>query len=322
MTIKSLLENQPEVIKFIKNSYESKYLSHAYIFEGPNGSGKMEGAIYTAMMLLCESDARPCLRCHNCIKIEKKTHLNVMIVEPNNDLIKKEQIEEFIHELSMTPLEKGAQIGIIKDADKMNTAAANALLKMLEEPAPNHYIFLLTSQINKMLPTIVSRAQVVRFKPVPGKFIMESLKESGVETDISYVLSYITNDLDEAKEMIALGKAYNALSLALDVEKAIAKNKDPYGYFYKHSKDLKAETDKLWHRVFLDILLLINKELINYSKTKEIVYFKELMELYSDNIDIEKVLHRIDVINKYQERLNYYVNINLFYASLMVELNK
>ena len=321
MTIKSLIENQPDVIKFLRNSYESNHLSHAYLLDGPDGSGKYEAAIYTSMMLLCKSDDRPCQRCDTCIKIEKETHLNIIKIEPQNDLIKKEQIEELIHELSMTPLEKGAQIAIIKGADKMNPAAANALLKVLEEPAPNHYIFLLTSQINRLLPTIVSRTQVIRFKPISRKFIMESLKENGVEKDISYVLSYITNDLDEAKEMIALGKAYNALSLALAVEGAIAKGKDPFGYFYKQSKDLKAENDKRWHRIFLDILLLINKEIINYYNSHRINYFGEIIELYNE-INVDKILHKIDVINKYQERLNYYVNMNLFYASLMVEMNK
>ena len=322
MTIKSLLENQPEVIKFLKNSHDSKYLSHAYLFDGPDGSGKYEAAIYTSMMLLCNSDDRPCQRCNNCIKVEKGTHLNVMVVEPTNDLIKKEQVEDLIHELSMTSLEKGAQIAIIKGADKMNPAASNALLKILEEPAPNHYIFLLTSQINKLLPTIISRAQVIRFKPLPRKYIMESLKENGVEKDISYVLSYITNDLEEAKEMIALGKAYNVLSVAKAVESAIAKGKDPFGYFYKSAKDLKAETDKRWHRIFLDILLLINKEIINYYNNKKLEYFTDIIELYNNEIKLDKVLHKIDVINKYQERLNYNINLNLFYASLMVEINK
>lgn len=322
MTIKSLIENQPEVVKFLKNSYDSKYLSHAYLFDGPDGSGKYEAAIYTAMMLLCNSDDKPCQRCNNCIKVEKGSHLNLIKIEPQNDLIKKEQVEELIHELSMTPLESGAQVAIICGADKMNPAASNALLKILEEPAPNHYIFLLTSQINKLLPTIISRTQVIRLKPLPRKYIMESLKENGVERDISYVLSYITNDLEEAKEMIALGKAYNALSLAVAVELAIAKSKDPYGYFYKQSNDLKSESDKKWHRIFLDILLLINKEIINYYKTRKITYFKDIIELYNENINIDKILYKIDVINKYQERLNYNVNMNLFYASLMVELNK
>ena len=321
MTIKSLIENQPEVVKFLKNSFDSKYLSHAYLFDGPDGSGKYEAAIYTAMMLLCNSDDKPCQRCNNCIKVEKGSHLNLIKIEPHNDLIKKEQVEELIHEISMTPLEKGAQIASICGADKMNPAASNALLKILEEPAPNHYIFLLTSQINRLLPTIVSRTQVIRFKPISRKFIMESLKENGVEKDISYVLSYITNDLDEAKEMIALGKAYNALSLALAVEGAIAKGKDPFGYFYKQSKDLKAENDKRWHRIFLDILLLINKEIINYYNSHRINYFGEIIELYNE-INVDKILHKIDVINKYQERLNYNVNMNLFYASLMVEINK
>ena len=323
MTIKEMLENQPEVIKLLQNSHKSNLFSHAYLFEGPEGSGKVEAAIYASMMLLCLGENKPCFKCNNCIRAEKKNHFNVYFVNPQNDLIKREQIDEFIHELSMTPLEQGPQIGVIVDADKMNSSASNALLKLLEEPAPNHYIFLLTTNTKRLLDTIISRTQVIRFKPLPRKYLMERLAESGIDRDLSYLLSYITSDTDEAKEMIAQGIVYNTLTLAYDVEKAIARGKDPYVYFYKNGKDLKAETDKKWHRIFLDSLLLINKELINIHYGVSDGYFNVVTSLYQDKeIDINKIVHKIEVINNYQEKLNYNVNLNLFYTSLMIELNK
>lgn len=323
MTIKKMLEYQKSPIQFFKNSYESGHLTHAYLLEGDEGSGTYEAATYMAMMLLCESDNKPCFRCHNCIRVEKNNHLNVTYVEPNNDLIKKEQIDELIHELKMTSLEKGAQIAIIKDADKMNSSASNALLKLLEEPAPNHYIFLITKSKNKLLDTIVSRTQVIKFNALPRKFIISSLKENGVEDNISYVLSYLTADIDEAKQMIAEGKVYELLTLSLGIEKQIALHKDPFPYFYKNSSYIKSETNKKWHRTFLDILLLINKEIVNIYNGGTSNLFSEVISLYNkDNINIEKIMHQIDVINEYQERLNYNVNLNLFYTSLMVEINK
>ncbi len=323
MTIKQMMENQPAVIRLLKGSYESGYLSHAYMFEGGEGSGTYEAAIYMSMLLLCESDNKPCFRCHNCIRVEKGNHLNIICIEPQNDLIKREQIDEFIHEFNTTSLEKGPKIGIIKDADKMNTSSANAILKLLEEPAANHYIFLLTKNKEKILDTIISRTQVIQFKPIPRQFIMEALEESGVEKTMSYVLSYLTADADNAKQMIAEGKVYELLTLALGIEKQIATHKDPFVFFYKNSSYLKNETDKKWHRVFLDILLLINKEIVNIYNGKESKVFLEVTSLYNkENINIEKIMHQIDVINKYQERLNYYVNLNLFYTSLMVEINK
>lgn len=323
MTIKEMIQNQPEVIKLLQNSYNSNRLSHAYLFEGPDGSGKLEAAIYASMMLLCQGENKPCLKCNNCVRVEKKNHFNVYIVQPQNDLIKREQVDEFIHELTMTPLEKGPQIGIIVDAEKMNSSASNALLKLLEEPAPNHYIFLLSTNPKRLLDTIISRTQVLRFKPLPKKYIMDRLSENGIDKDLSYLLSYITSDIDEAKEMIAQGIAYNVLSLAYDVEKAIAKGKDPYVYFYKYGKDLKAESDKKWHRIFLDSLLLINKELVNIYYGVGEDYFNVVTSLYEDkHIDLNKAIHKIEVINNYQEKLNYNVNLNLFYTSLMIELNK
>lgn len=323
MTIKQMLEYQSTPIKYFKNSYESGYLSHAYLLEGDEGSGTYEAAIYMAMMLLCESDNKPCFRCNNCIRVEKNNHLNVTYIEPQNDLIKREQIDEVIHELKMTSLEAGPQIAIIKDADKMNSSASNALLKLLEEPFPNHYIFLLTKAKTKLLDTIISRTQVIQFNALPRKFVFQTLKDNGVEDNMSYVLSYLTSDIDEAKQMIAEGKVYELLTLALGIEKQIALNKDPFAFFYKNSGYLKSETNKKWHRAFLDILLLINKEIINIYNNVDNKLFTDVISLYNkDNIIIDKIMHRINVINEYQERLNYNVNLNLFYTSLMVEINK
>lgn len=323
MTIKQMIENQPEVIRLLKGSYEHGYLSHAYMFEGGEGSGTYEAAIYMSMLLLCESDNKPCFRCHNCIRVEKNNHLNIICIEPQNDLIKREQIDEFIHEFNTTSLEKGPKIGIIKDADKMNTSASNAILKLLEEPAPNHYIFLLIKNKERILDTIISRTQVIQFKPIPRMFVVKTLEDSGVEKTMSYVLSYLTTDVDNAKQMIAEGKVYDLLTLAIGIEKQIALHKDPFVFFYKNSNYLKSETDKKWHRIFLDILLLIDKEIINIYNGKTSEVFLDVTSLYNkENINIEKIMHQIDVVNKYQERLNYYVNLNLFYTSLMVEINK
>lgn len=323
MTIKQMQKNQPEVVQFLKNSYESNRVSHAYLFEGEAGCGTYEAALYMTMLLLCESENKPCFRCHNCVRIEKNNHLNVCFLEPQNGVIKREQMDEMIHELTMTSLEKGAQVGIIKEAEKMNASAANALLKLLEEPSANHYIILLTSQIDKLLDTIISRTQVIRFKPLSRKFIVDDLRDSGVELDMSYILSYITSDIEEAKQMIRDGKVYHCLKLAMEVETAIAKNKDPYVVFYKQAKELKEEQDKKWHRVFLDILLLINKELIHLYHQTSLGYFESILKLYEDKtLNLDKVMHKIDILNEYQERLNYHVNLNLFYTSLMIEMSK
>lgn len=323
MKVEDAIINQSEVVRLLKNSIENNLLSHAYIFDGDEGSGKYEVAIYIAMFLLCESNNKPCFKCHNCIRIQNNNHMNVMVIEPTNDMIKKDQIDEFIHELMMTSIEKGPQIGIIKDADKMNLAATNSLLKMLEEPAPNHYIFLLTNNANKLLDTIISRAQVLRFKPLPRKYIVKELNELGVNSDLAYVLSYVTNDLEEAKRLIEEGKITNIIELAKNVMITLAKKKDPLVTFFNNAENLKIEDNKAYHRIFIDTLILINKEILNKNNNMESNNFNEVTNLYDcPNIDQQSIIKHIDILEKYQMRLNYYVNINLFYTSLMIELSK
>lgn len=323
MNIKDVLKNQPEVIKLLTSGYEKNLLSHAYLFVGDEGCGKSEVASYISMVLLCESDEKPCFKCHNCLRVQKHNHLNVTLIEPINDIIRREQIDSFIHELMMTSLEAGPQIGIIKNADKMNTSAANALLKLLEEPASNHYIFLLSSNPDKILDTIISRTQEVRFKPLPRQFIIDKLRDSGVDLDMAYVLSYMTNDVEIAKKLIEEGKIYMILNLAKEITKVMAIGKDPFVYFFKNAEELKSEQNRKYHRFFIDIMLLIYKEILNIYYEISKGYFSEVTHLYEKDImDVNKILYVIEVLNRYQERLNYFVNNNLFYTSLMVELSK
>lgn len=323
MKVEEALKAQNEVVRMLNNAYKNNLLSHAYLFEGDKGSGKYEIAIYMAMLLLCDSNTKPCYKCHNCLRIINNNHLNVNCIEPSGDIIKKEQIDNFVHELMMTSLEKGAQIGIIKDADKMNASATNALLKVLEEPAPNHYIFLLTTNIDRLLDTIISRTQVIRFKPVSHQYLLNQLQNNGVEIDMAYVLSYITSNIDDAKKLIEEGKVYNLLSIAKEIEKNIAKGKDPLVIFIKNKEIFKTEEEKKYHRIFLDILMLINKEIINVNNNINNGYFNDVINIYNNTkINNDKIIQKLNVLSKYQERLNYYVNLNLFYTSLMVEINK
>lgn len=114
----------------------------------------------------------------------------------------------------MTSLDGTPQVYIIQSADKMNTSASNALLKFLEEPIPNRYAFLTTNNHSRMLDTIVSRCQMIHFKPIPKEYLVEQLKSFGVESDIAYVISYLTTETDVAMKYIEDGKVLNYLTVA------------------------------------------------------------------------------------------------------------
>lgn len=321
MTYEELMKNQPEVIKLFQNAKNKNHLVHAYLFEGDSGTGTYEAAKYFAMMLLCGDSSSPCLKCNTCERIEYNSHMNVVLIEPIADVIKKEQIENLMHDFSMTALEEGPLVYIIKEADKMNTSAANSLLKFLEEPFENHYAILLTNNHKKILDTIVSRTQFIHFKPVARTYIIDQLISGGVERDIAYVISHITADNSAARKFIEEGKLILFINLAKKIISAPFKRKQQYVEYYLNKHLLVNEKDKSWHWIFFDVLILIEQELLKKADNIPNYYFKNILDNVKDEqINKQKVLEDLNILNKYEERLNYNVNIDLLYTSLFVEL--
>ncbi len=321
MNYDELLRNQSEIINLIKKSIQKNKLVHAYLFEGDSGTGVLEAARYLAMSLLCENENKPCLKCNTCERIQYNSHLNVITIEPFADVIRKEQIENLMHDFSMTSLEKGPQIYIIKEADKMNAAASNALLKFLEEPASNHYAILTTNNHKKLLDTIVSRTQYIHFKPVAKTYIIEQLLSSGVDKDVAYVISHITSDSGEAKKYIEEGKLVLFINLAKKIVSAKFKKRNQYVEYFLNKQLLDSEKDKSWHWIFFDILILINQELYKKANGDETKYFSNILDnIRDEQLNKQNILKSLELLNNYEERLNYHVNMDLLYTSLFTEL--
>lgn len=321
MKLEELQVNQSEVIRLFTNSLKKNRLSHAYLFEGDSGTGTYEAALYFAMMLLCEESDGPCLKCNTCERIKFNSHMNVVVVEPIGEVIRKEQIENLMHDFSMTSLEKGPQIYIIKEADRMNLNASNALLKFLEEPAENHYAILLTNNHSKILDTIISRTQYIHFKPVARTYIVEQLTNNGVEDDIAYIISHLTADFGEAKKFVNEGKLVLFINLAKKIMLAPSKKKNYFIEYYLNKELLVLEKEKRWHWTFFDILILMYQELLKKIEGSNDYYFKSIIDNIKDDlIDRQLIFKALNTLNKYEERLNYNVNFDLLYSSCFIEL--
>jgi len=163
-------------------------IPHALVFQGLEGTGKRMAATVFAMACNCTnmadrlSEPDGLLRvaecnCRSCNKIRSGNHPDIHRVEPSGTAIKIEQIRELCDTLSMKPYEAKVRAAIISPASAMTTEAANAFLKMLEEP-PERTILLLTAERKSdLLPTILSRCQPVRFNPMPRDVVEAILEE-------------------------------------------------------------------------------------------------------------------------------------------------
>lgn len=182
-TIISHKKQLEQLHRAIKNAN----LAHAYLFTGIDGIGKRLTAKTTALALTCKNlrdDVTPCLTCTSCQKIMKGFHPDVLEIAPENSQITIGKIREIKEKLRFSPLEATRRIIIIDAAESMNANAANAALKILEEPPTNNHFFLITSTPEKLLPTIVSRCQKIEFSPLTNAQIIEFLeKRSGLDPE-------------------------------------------------------------------------------------------------------------------------------------------
>lgn len=158
---------QPQVREFLRASVSGGRVSHAYLFTGPAGSNKTLAAYALAQAVVCKDGG--CGTCEACRRVLRRTHPDVRYFAPegaNGYLV--EQVRGIVSDVSLAPIQASAKVYILDRVDLLGTAAANAFLKTLEEPPDDVVLILLGRTRESVLPTIVSRCQVVPFRHIPA----------------------------------------------------------------------------------------------------------------------------------------------------------
>ena len=159
---------QPRAREFFRASIASGRVSHAYLFTGPAGSNKTTAAYAFAQAILCKDHG--CRTCDDCRRIERRKHPDVHFYAPEGAqgyLV--EQIREIVSSVSLAPIRARGKVYILDRVDLLGVSAANAFLKTLEEPVEGVTFILLGRTREAVLPTIVSRCQVVPFRLIPAR---------------------------------------------------------------------------------------------------------------------------------------------------------
>ena len=160
---------QTKAVKLLSRTLENKRLAHAYLFTGPEGVGKKTTARQFASILLCQKDGfnGPCNTCSGCIQFASGNNPDFLHIKPQGAMIKIDQIRSLKKSLGYPPLESPRRIILLEDVHTMRREAGNSLLKLLEEPPPDNILLLTAIDSEPILPTIVSRCQVIPFYPLP-----------------------------------------------------------------------------------------------------------------------------------------------------------
>ena len=159
------LLGQPKAVNLLQRALSSGRLAHAYLFTGPDGVGKATAARAVAATLLCreETTAAPCGKCPGCLKFTSGNHPDFLPIRPDGAVIKIDQVRELKRALAFPPLEARLRVTLLEEVHTMRREAANSLLKLLEEPPPDNLLLLTADEAEPLLPTILSRCQIIPF---------------------------------------------------------------------------------------------------------------------------------------------------------------
>jgi DNA polymerase-3 subunit delta' len=184
------IHGHDEVVEQFRRALARRRLASSFLFAGPAGIGKRSFAVKLGQAMLCsarpEEALDPCGECPPCVQVAAGSHpdLDVVAKPKDKSFIPLELLigdkehrgrEGLCHRIALKPYMGGRKIAMIDDADHLNQEGANCLLKTLEEPPPRSVLILIGTSPAKQLPTIRSRCQLIRFRPLEADVVAELL---------------------------------------------------------------------------------------------------------------------------------------------------
>lgn len=264
----------------------------------------------------------PCGACKPCRKIEAGSHPDVIRLQPAGPFIKIDQIRTLCQTLALKPYEARVRVVIISNAQAMNPAAGNALLKMLEEPPANTVLILLASHASDLLPTIVSRCQQVRFYPVSRKSLVSVLVDSHAVSaaEAQIIAAMAGGSISRALQMHQ-SNWMNRRNWLIDSVEAISRGSVnrllAFGEQLSKDKENLPETLEVIKCWFRDLIItrLSADHVINRDLSAR-------MQQASQNTTLSSLLSKFEAVQTTQNAIKAGTNLRLAMESLVLKLSR
>ena len=317
MIYKDILKQQhPILYQILLQSFQNQKIPHAFLLVGKNASLP---AHFIAKSLICEDDILACDQCNECRRIDEHNYGDFIYYNGQDETIKKPQIEYIQDQFSKSALEGKAKIYLMENIENSTSEAMNSLLKMLEEPTAGIYAIFTCQNLNRVLPTIQSRCQVIQLLPSSQKMLREELKKEDISQDDVNILAELFTSYNECKEYI---ESESFEKLKEEVYHFI----DDL-YFHRDNLIINVQThllkefsDKKNIQFFLNMLVLALRDLFHVKHSMNLTYpsFKSLYDRINDQE--ENIIQKIDLILNTEYLLSTNANVMLLMDSMMYRI--
>ena len=280
------------VLENLVKYYHENKISHAYLIETNNLEKCYLDLLEVIKQIFCQNEYnKECNKCNICNLVNQNYLPSLVVISPDGMNIKKEQIVELKKKFSTVPIYTKENIYVIKNAEKLNGASANTMLKFLEEPEQNILGFFITNNANNVISTIRSRCEVIK--------VLYDIHE----LDINNITNYINKDKFDV-EIEYLCK--------IEVEKKL-------GIMYNRDVVLNKFSEREDIKTVFKIIFIIYEELLKKVMGLDNKFdFEKINELSS--LDKDKVLRRINLVTKFIYDIDSNVNVELLLDKFVIEL--
>ncbi|MBN1655988.1 MAG: hypothetical protein JXA30_19630 [Deltaproteobacteria bacterium] len=329
MTLFDEILAQDGPLSTLKRALQSRRVAQAYLFEGPGGVGKKKTALALASTMLCIENQTGCGRCNNCRRIANRTHPDVRVFEPRSEGNRNIQVDfvrdEILPFARFAPFEGACAFVIFPQADvsfpAQHAEAANALLKTLEEPRANLHFLLLAERPDRLLATIRSRCQRVRFGRLPAKVIDAILaREAATDSARQAAKALACGRADRALELSQGEKAEKLLEHSLRIDATVDAAKP--GELIDRAEELARSDDLV---LVLETLALFYRDVAAAAlglSIKEISFghLYDLAKKRAQQLGASSAARRVDLIYRTCENIERNANKELCLDALLFDL--
>ncbi len=317
-----------QIIEHLQNAIAMDKVSHAYIINGPDKSGKKMLAEAFAMTLQCEKGGKePCMECHSCKQAMSHNQPDIIYVthEKPNTISVDDIRTQVNQDIVVKPYSSRHKIYIIDEAEKMNQQAQNALLKTIEEPPAYAVILLLTSNQDLFLPTILSRCVSLNIKAVPDekikKFLMEKYQIPDYQADVC--VAFAQGNVGKAIQLAASDDFNEMKASAIQLMKRL----DDIDIYEMTAAVKQIGEYKLEVRDYFDLMMIWYRDVLYFKATSDVngLIFKD--EVYDIKREAEKSSYNgidtiLEALQKAQVRLDANVNFDLVIELLLLTIKE